>query len=191
MTIPNVTAPAAPATDEYTAYEYASARIPQDFEPLFRDTYAGFGWTMESTAANSASSVPLAPHSKPSSVTLQLKRDRNIKNRELVRTLQDDADVALTTIFTLERSKTSRAMIVAITIGIIGTACMAGSVFAMNAGLAVLSVALGALGLFGWIGGGLSYREVKHRRTRQVTPLIENSLDALHEASSQAAHLLR
>ncbi|MFK5160216.1 hypothetical protein ACI3QN_11195 [Propionibacterium freudenreichii] len=187
MTVQN-----APATDEYTAYEYATVRVPRTFEPLFRDTYPGFGWTVENPrATTSVASVPLGRTQRSETVTLQLKRDRNLKNRDMVRALQEEADTALTTIISLERSKTSRAMVVAVTIGIVGSAFLAGSVFAMNAGLAVLSVALGALGLFGWVGGGISYRQVKRRRARHVDPLIENALDTLHEASRRAAHLLR
>ena len=165
MTVQN-----APATDEYTAYEYATVRVPHTFEPLFRDTYPGFGWTVENPrATTSVASVPLGRTQRSETVTLQLKRDRNLKNRDMVRA----------------------AGVVAVTIGIVGSAFLAGSVFAMNAGLAVLSVALGALGLFGWVGGGISYRQVKRRRARHVDPLIENALDTLHEASRRAAHLLR
>lgn len=81
MTVQN-----APATDEYTAYEYATVRVPHTFEPLFRDTYPGFGWTVENPrATTSVASVPLGRTQRSETVTLQLKRDRNLKNRDMVR----------------------------------------------------------------------------------------------------------
>ncbi|MFT4214606.1 MAG: hypothetical protein QM622_07505 [Microbacterium sp.] len=192
MTI-QTTAPVPPATAQqagFTAYEYASVRAPRDFESLYRDTYRAFGWTVESTEPADPIRV-LTPGIPPTTITLKLKRDRNIRNRSVVHDLQRKADASLSAIVRLERSKTARAFAVAATIGIVGAAFLAGSVFLMNGGLIALSIVLGAVGLVGWVGGFLAYQGVAARRSAAVTPLIDREFDVLYETTEQAAHLHR
>lgn len=179
-------------TSGFTAYEYASVRAPRDLESLYQDTYRGFGWTVESTElADPIRPLPLTPAIQPTTITLKLKRDRNIRNRQMVQTLQRKAEVSLSTIARLEKSKTSRAIALAVSIGVVGAGFLAGSIFLMNGGLLALSIVLGVIGLIGWAGGFLAYLGVKARRTATVIPLIDREFDALYETADQAARLLR
>jgi hypothetical protein len=179
-------------TPGFTAYEYASVRAPRDLESLYQDTYRSFGWTVESTElADPIRPLPLTPAIHPSTITLKLKRDRGIRNRQMVQTLQRKAEGSLSNIARLEKSKTTRAMVLAVTIGIVGAAFLAGSIFLMNGGLLVLSIVLGAIGLIGWLGGFVAYLGVKSRRTTTVIPLIDREFDVLYETSEQAARLLK
>lgn len=176
---------------EFVAYEYASVRAPRDLESLYQDSYRSFGWTVESTkTADPIRPLPLTPAIHPNSVTLNLKRDRRIKNRQIVITLQRRAETALASIARLERSKSSIAMAVAVTIGIVGAAFLAGSIFSMNGGMLVLSIVLGAVGLLLWLGGFASHIAVKARRTAKVGPLIDREYEVLYETSEQASGLL-
>lgn len=189
MTIQPTTAE--PAAERFVAYEYATVRAPRDLESLYRDTYHGFGWIVESAEpAHPVRALPLTPAIVPNHLTLKLKRDRDLRNRELVQTLQRKAENSLTTIAGLERSKSIRAVTLAVTIGIIGAALLAGSIFALNGGLLVLSIILGAVGLIGWLAGFFTYLQVKRSRTEAVIPLIDRELDALQETGAQAARLL-
>lgn len=187
---------AQPATTEqtsgFTAFEYASVRAPRDLESLYQDTYRGFGWIVESTElADPVRPLPLTPAIQPTTITLKLKRDRNIRSRQMVQSLQRKAEESLTTISRLEKSKTTRAIAVAVTLGIVGAGLLAGSIFLMNGGLLVLSILLGVVGLVGWVGGFLAYLGVKSRRAATVAPLIDREFDALYETTGQAARLLR
>ncbi|MFT4235461.1 MAG: hypothetical protein QM607_10740 [Microbacterium sp.] len=176
----------------FTAYEYAAVRAPRDLESLYQDTYRGFGWTVESTElADPIRPLPLIPAIQPTTITLKLKRDRSIRNREMVQTLQRKAEKSLTSISRLEKSKTTRAIVLAVSIGVVGAALLAGSLFLLNGGLLLLSIVLGVIGLAGWVGGFLSYLGMKSRRTQAVTPLIDRQLDTLYETADQAARLLR
>lgn len=176
----------------FTAYEYASVRAPRDLESLYQDTYRGFGWSVEATElSDPIRMLPLVPAVRPAGATLKLKRDRGIRNRQMVQTLQRKAEGSLAAIARLEKSKTSRAMMLAVTVGLVGAAFLAGSVFLMNGGALVLSIVLGVVGLCGWVGGFLAYVGVKARRTATVTPLIDREFEALYETSEQAARLLR
>ncbi len=172
---------AAGTETEFVAYEYTTVRADRDLESLYRDAYRNFGWTVDGYASN----VP-----GTAAVTLKLRRDRRIKNRTLVLELQRTCQHALESISSLERSKSTTAMAVSLGTGIVGSALLAGSVFSLEADLTALSIVLGALGLLGWAAGYLAHGRVKAKRSAQVTPLIDQQYDVVHETGEQAVHLL-
>jgi hypothetical protein len=165
----------------FIAYEYTTIRVDRELEPLYKDAYRNFGWIVEGYGA----SLPSA-----TAVTLKLKRDRRIKNRPMVLELQRNCENALTAIAHMERSKTTTAMATSLAVGIVGSAFLAGSIFALDADLLVVSIPLGAIGLLGWVGGYFSHGRVKANKTAQLTPLIDRQYDVVYEAGEQATHLL-
>lgn len=171
----------APSPASTVTYEYATIRAERDLESLYRDTYASFGWTVDGygTALPSTGTV-----------TLKLKRPRRIKNRPPVVELQRKAEQALAEIAALEKSKGTSAFATAMTVGIVGSGFLAGSIFAIDAERWGLSIPLGAIGLIGWLAGYLAYGRVKASRVAKVTPLIDHQYDVVYEASEQAARLL-
>lgn len=178
--------PQYPVYGDYVAYEYLTVQADRDLELLYKDTYRSFGWIIEATTAG-----PLGGGTpNPTMVTLKLKRDRRLRNRPLVNELQRRAENALAAIRDLEKSRTSTAVATALGIDIVGSAFLAGSVFAIEAGLWLLSVPLGAVGLLGWLTGWLAHGKVKARKTAQTAPLIDQQYDILYNASDQAARLL-
>ncbi|MFT4306072.1 MAG: hypothetical protein QM604_04185 [Microbacterium sp.] len=191
MTIDQTSSTSADGGASYVAYEYVSVRAPRDLESLYQDTYRGFGWVVEGTeVADPIRPLPLTPAIRPSSVTLRLKRDRGIRNRQLVQELQRKAEKSLAAIARMERSKTSSAIAAAIGFGIVGAALLAGAMFSMNAALLALSIVLGAVGLLLWLGGFLAYGVVRGRRVTRVSPLIDREHDVLYETAGQASRLL-
>ena len=95
-------------------------------------------------------------------------------------------------ICSLENSKHSRATMAAITTGIIGTAFMAGSVFAVTARPPIiwLTVLLAIPGFALWGGGYFVCQAVKRKRTETVTPLIEKKYDEAYEVCEKGNKLL-
>ena len=170
----------APTTD-FVAYEYSTIRVDREMEPLYKDSYRNFGWTVEPYGTN----LP-----NTNTVTLKLKRDRRIKNRPMVLELQRRCENALTAISHMERSKTSVATSVALVLGVVGAAFLAGSVFALNFGSLWLSVPLGAIGLIGWVAGYFSHGRVKANKTAELAPLIDRQYDVVYETGEQASRLL-
>ncbi|WEO76578.1 hypothetical protein BJQ94_14580 [Cryobacterium sp. SO2] len=171
----------APGDSHFVAYEYRTIRVPVGRESLFSDSFGNFGWLLESTGT----SLPGTP-----TVTLAFKRDRGIKNRVLVTELQSRSEAALTTITALERSSTRAALMISLTAGILGCAFLAGSVFTLQAGLLLVSIPLGVIGLAGWLAGFLSHSRVLAHRTRHAAPLIEEQYTLLALSGEQASHLL-
>ncbi len=172
-----------PAAATPVTYEYASIRAERDLEPLYRDTYAGFGWSIEGYG-------PALPST--AFVTLKLKRPRHLRNRPQVVELQRKAEHALAEIARLEKTKTTSAFATSMAVGIVGCAFLAGSVFAISGGHDDwgLSIPLGAIGLLAWLAGYLTFGRVRARRTAAATPLIDHQYDVVYEACEQAAHLL-
>lgn len=167
---------------EYVAYDYLSVRAERELEPLYKDTYRSFGWTIEGYGPSLAGI---------STLTLKLKRDRRIKGRPLIAELQRKAESALSQIANLERSKSTTAIALALTIGIIGSAFLAGSVWAISESDSWgLSIPLGAIGLLAWLAGFLSYGRVRAQKTAQLTPVIDRQYDIVYESCEQAAQLL-
>lgn len=168
------------STMNATTYEYRTVAAPADRVALTRDTYAAFGWTTDGAPTTGS---PLGR------TTLSLKRDRHIKNRSMINELQRKAESALDEIDRLERSKTQKAMIVALAIGLVGTAFLAGSVFSYLAALWIPFVLLGALGLAGWAAPYIMYRRIESSQSRRVAPLIDQRYDTIYDASEQAQRL--
>lgn len=90
----------------------------------------------------------------------------------------------------MERSKTSAATGTAVGVGILGSANLAASVFALNADMLFISIAMGVFGLLGWAASYFVHGRVKAKKTAQLTPLIEREYAIVHETGEQAGRLL-
>ena len=90
----------------------------------------------------------------------------------------------------LEKSKQSSATSLSLLIGIVGTVFMAGSVFAWEAALILLSVMLAIPGFLAWGSAYFAYRWWQARRSARIDPLIDQQFDAIAETSKAAFLLL-
>lgn len=162
-------------------FEYRTVKVHRDLEPIARDTYRGFGWSIE----ENSTALP-----NPTHITLRLKRDRHIPRREQVEQLQRRAEKALLEVERLERSKGVKATTASAAAGVIGAGFLAGSVFAVTGGAIVLMIVLGTVGLTSWGAGYLLNRRVRRSTTAKVTPLIDQQYELIYSASEEAAALL-
>ena len=159
---------------DYIGYDYKAITIDSDKTSMYLDAYENFGWIQEDSPS---------PRQFSGEVMLKLKRDRKILNKTELTRLQQHFEACMDEITSLENSKTGKATIYSIVIGLIGTAFLAGSVFAVTAEppMILLCVLFGVPGLIGW---ALPYRLFKYfvkKRTEDVAPLIEQKYDEIHE----------
>lgn len=167
----------------YTGYEYKEVKADLGKVSLYLDCYKNFGWILDDTASqikeNGISS-------------LQFKRDRKIINKQELTRLQRNFEDCLNQIESLEKSKTSRATMYAIIIGLIGTVFISGSVFSITADVPLiwLCVLLGIPGIAGWILPILVYKYVMYKRTKIVEPLIEEKYDEMNEICEKGSRLI-
>ena len=108
---------------------------------------------------------------------------------ELTR-LQRNFEACMNEIETLERSKTANARIASLTAGVLGTAFMAGSTFAVVASPPIiwLCILLAVPGFSGWIAPYFLYKKLVQKRTAKVVPLIEAIYDEIYDLCLKAPH---
>ena len=168
---------------DYVGYDYKTSVVDGDKISMYLDAYENFGWVTDDS---------IAPSRFIGAVTLKLKRDRKILNKPELTRLQQHFEACMDEITTLENSKARTATVISMVTGIIGTAFMAGSVFAVTAEPPViwLCIVLGIPGIIGW---ALPYRLFKYfvkKRALAVTPLIEQKYEEIHEICEKGNALL-
>jgi hypothetical protein len=167
--------------ENYIGYEYKEVNVDRDKESVYADGYPNFGWTLENSAA---------PIFGLSSVSLRFKRDRKIRNKAELTRLQRQFESNVNEIEKLEQSKTTTAMITAFTIGLIGTACMAGSVFAFLGDMIPMCIVLAVPAFIGWALPYFSFIRLRNKRVEKIAPLIEQQYDSIYEVCEKAHGLL-
>lgn len=120
-----------------------------------------------------------------------MKRDRRLAQREQVTELQRRCEAALRDIDKLERSKSSKARIAAFTLGVVGCAFMALSVFSYLAGNLVAMTVFAVPGFLCWAAPYFVHRELLASSERSLAPRIDAQYDIVYGTSEQAATLLR
>ena len=167
----------------FIGYDYKEVLVPSEQASMYLDCYVNFGWEPEDkivTANNRRTTI------------LRMKRDRKIINKMELTRLQRHFEACAREIDALERAKTTAAMVWALTIGILGTAFMAGSVFAVThePPLIGLCVLLAIPAFLGWILPWFVYRQVADRRTQKLQPLIEAKREEIYEICEKGHSLL-
>lgn len=167
----------------FVGYEYKGITVRSDQASLYMDCYENFGWEPDE-------SIPAASQFR--TVTLRMKRDRKIVNKMELTRLQRNFEACANEIDRLEQSKTSSATLWSLVVGMIGTATMAGSVFAVTHEPPIywLCVLLAVPAFLGWLLPYFVYRRQLASRTRKIQPLIEAKQDEIYEICKKGHDLL-
>jgi len=168
---------------DYIGYDYLTITADSEKASMYLDTYKNLGWIPDDT-------MPLKQFGH--TVTMKIKRDRKILNKAELTRLQHHFEACLEDIASLENSISKAATIYSITIGIIGTAFMAGSVFAVTnePPLILLCILLGIPGVAGWALPYSLFKYFGKKRSAEVSPLIEQKYDEIHEICEKGNALL-
>ena len=167
----------------FVGYEYKEISAESDKASMLLDGYINFGWTADDN---------IQPTSLLGRVTVRLKRDRKIINKAELTRLQRHFEACINDIDAMEASKTQPATIWAIVVGIIGSAFLAGSVFAVTAAPPIiwLCIVLGIPGIIGWILPYFVFKKLVQKRVEKITPLIEQKYDEIYEICEKGNRLL-
>ena len=167
----------------FVGYEYKEISADSGKASMLLDGYLNFGWTADEN---------LQPSRILGKVTVKLKRDRKIMNKAELTRLQRHFESCINEIDEMEASKTQTATIWALVIGIIGTAFMAGSVFAVTAAapMVALCIILAIPGFIGWALPYVVYKRKVAQRVEKITPLIEQKYDEIYEICEKGSKLL-
>ena len=168
-------------TNGFIGYEYKDVTVMRDMESVYSDGYQNFGWTIEGISF---------PIQNIRSVTMKFKRDRKIRNKAELTRLQRQFVACAEEVERLERSKFVGASTAAFTIGVIGTAFLAGSVFAYLAGMLPASIVLAIPGFVGWIIPYFCFMRISKKKMNHVAPLIDQKYDEIYDICEKANGLL-
>ena len=173
----------------FVAYEYKEIIAESSQESFLLDGYECFGWELDESMAGRRESIN-SPYQKKA--VLHLKRNRKIVNKTELTRLQRNFEACVKEIEALEKSKTSSATMYALIVAIIGTAFIAGSVFAVTAQTPyiILSVLLAVPGFIGWILPYFLYKKTAENQTEKIVPLIEQKYDEIYEICEKGNKLL-
>lgn len=174
---------------EFIGYEYKELIAESSRISFLADGYECFGWELDETLEESGRSRTIPNQKK---MIIQLKRNRKIVNKMELTRLQRNFEACVSEIAALENAKTSLAAMYALTVGMIGTAFMAGSVFAVTAQPPhiVLCVLLAIPAFLGWITPYFLYKKVVGKQMEKLTPLIERKYDEIYEICEKGNKLL-
>lgn len=167
--------------DGFIGYEYKDVTVKQELESIYADSYPNFGWELEKTTN---------PFAGVSAVTMKFKRDRKIRNKAELTRLQRQFEAFVNEIVSLEKSKVIGASTAAYIIGVLGTAFMAGSVFAFLGNMIPLCIIFAVPGFVGWIIPYICFVSICKRKSAKVEPLIDQKYDAIYEVCEKANSLL-
>lgn len=168
----------------FVAYEYKEITVETENISMYLDCYENFGWIMDENR-------PVT--NGPSHTTIYLKRDRHIINKAELTRLQRHFEACADEIRALERSKASAATMWALIVGIIGTAFMAGSVFAVThePPMILLCILLAIPAFLGWILPYFLYQKMLQKRSQKVESLIAAKQDEIYEICEKGYALLQ
>ena len=168
--------------ENFVGYEYKEIITTRDMEGIYTDGYPSFGWKLEGITS---SAIGL------SMVNLRFKRDRKIKNKAELSRLQRQFEASIVEINNLERSKTTSAFITSMSVGLAGSAFLAGATFAfIYAEMIPLMIILAVPGFIGWALPYILYKKIKAKKNAKVIPLIENQYDNLYVICEKGHALL-
>ena len=173
----------------YVGYEYKEITTEESMVSLLLDGYENFGWELnESLSENSLG----GKRGSMAKTVLRMKRDRKIVNKAELTRLQRNFEACVAEIQALEKRKASVATVYALILGIIGTAFMAGSTFAVTAQPPqyILCILFAVPGFLGWIAPYFLYKKKVQKQTRKLTPLIEEKYDEIYEICEKGSKLL-
>lgn len=164
---------------EFVAYDYKEIIADSDKISFLIDGYESFGWEIDNHLPESS----VQAYAHISKVAIRMKRNRKIVNKAELTRLQRNFEACVREIDMLEKSKTSNATMYALIIGIIGTAFMAGSVFAVVAEppRILLCILLAIPAFVGWILPYLVYKKTLVKDADRIVPLIEAKYDEIYE----------
>ena len=165
----------------FVGYEYLDVTVKRNMAHLYADSYENFGWELEGTGEQIG---------KVDSITMKFRRDRKILNKVELTRLQRNFDACVSEIMALETQKYIKASAVAYAIGVIGTAFMAGAVFAVTSEHIVACILLAIPAFLGWIAPYFLYRSIVRAKTKEITPLIDQKYEEIYTVCEKANALL-
>lgn len=163
--------------------EFFQALVPNVFINDYIIAYECFGWKEDERQ----------PRKKQGEkVILSFVRDKNILNKTELTRLQRQFEDCMEQIQAMQRRADSIPLAASLTAGLLGTAFIAGSVFAVTASTPIIWLTV-LLAIPGFILWGAAYpicRTEQKRQREKLLPLIDAKYDEAAQTAQKAKNLL-
>lgn len=160
-------------------YDYITLTPKDSFLLQTIDCYEALGWELVKTE-----------HSITGTTLATFKRNRKLAHKEQLRTLQGKLDSLIRTVDTLEAKRTSKAIGIALGLGIIGTLSFGGG---LSFGIIdsttiriILGIVLGTVGLGICYLGFHFYNVIKTKKSKEIDQEISTKLDQIAAICEEA-----
>lgn len=163
---------------EFISYEYKEVSIKNKKIELYLDSIKNFGWSI------------VTQELEMYKTKLKLKRNYKLKNREQVVMLEKKFENAFEILETKDGKETNKAFIVSLTLGLIGSAFMAGAVFSYLASIIWAMIVLAIQGFTLWAIPYFVYKKVLSNTKRKITPLIDQAYSVIFNSTEEAYKLI-
>ncbi len=174
--------------EDYIAYEYTSINVKSDLEPMYIDCYQNFGWIH--IKENTKQDYYINANPIQDIVNLKFKRNRNIKNKEELKTLQQKCETAFIKVAELEKIPQSIATMYSLIVGIIAAGFIAISVFMAIRNIWSIAILCGIVGLIGCIFPYSIYRKVIDKKEAEAKNKIDEQYDIINNTYKKAGEIL-
>lgn len=176
--------------EEYIAYEYLSINVKDDLEPMYIDCYENFGWIPINN--NGKKDYYINSNPRQNLVNIKFKRNRKIKNKEKLDSLQKKCEEAFKVASKLEKEPNSKGTMYSLIVSFIATVFLTISTFAVTGEKVIWFPAIlcGAIGIVGWIIPYFVYKKVKEKRESENKTKIEEQYNIIYSACEQARSIL-
>jgi hypothetical protein len=173
----------------FVGYEYKEIVTNANKISFLIDGYKSFGWIIDENFNNN---LNISRHLTNANEVIRFKRNRKIVNKMELTRLQRNFEFCLKEIDHFEKSKTSKATMYALILGIIGTVFMTGSVFAVSADPPniALCIVMAIPAFVGWILPYFVYRNVVREKSEKFDILIEEKQEEIYEICEKGNKLL-
>lgn len=163
----------------FVVYEYKEITVPARQVSMYLDCYENFGWEPDEKVFSAEKQKANAGQHH---VNIQLKRDRKIINKMELTRLQRNFEACAHEIDVLEKAKTQAPTVWALVTGILGTAFMAGSTFAVvhEPPMIWLCILLAVPGFIGWIVPYFLYRRMVAKEEKKYDAMIEEKWEEIY-----------
>jgi len=170
-------------SEPYVAYEYKEIQVEKETASFYLDSYECFGWEKDENLPENVAG---------GRVTLRLKRNRNIINKMELTRLQRNFEACMDEIRMMKKAIAEKPTMSAISVGILGTAFLAGSTFAVTADPPhiVLCIILAVPGFLGWFSPIFLYRAFRRKQMEKMLPFIDQKYEEIYKICEKGHSLL-
>lgn len=180
-------------TKDYIAYDYIKLEVLSELEQLYIDCYQSFGWQLTSISEinmNQDYYINGRTFPEKNLITLKFKRNRKIKNKAELLTLQNNMEDYFKKIAKLKKEPELIGTMYSMIFGVIGLLFIIFSFLSFTSTNPFLGIINGIIGSIDVILAFFMYNKKRKQLQEKNEILIEELYNLIHEQCEKAYNLV-